>query len=135
LDTRHRGYHSAQEATLAANGLGPQGIDELRLERGSLVAIDISGRRRRCTAMVAWTISELSVDLPTEFLFERIDCTPSDLSARGLDGAFDAKAFRVLDDRTELDVDVRLMASRRRLVVLLGSSPRIRSPRLDVPSA
>lgn len=121
---------------MAANGLGPEAFEELRLERGHLFVVDARGRRFPvCHGVVAWTISDPSVDLPDEFRFERIERTPSELSKGGLDGGFDPKEFRVVDDVTDMDVHVRLIAGRSRAVVLVGFTGPVPGTAAKVPTA
>src|SRR4051794_12753105 len=74
VDTRHPSFPSAEAAALAANGLGTDGLEELRLERGKLFVVDVSGRRAMVRGdVVFWTVPAAPLDLPDDFRFERAD--------------------------------------------------------------
>ena len=94
---------------MAANGLGGGGFEKLVLERGDLFTIGVNGQRLQVEEEIAvWTMAAAPVDLPEDLQFERVDESPGLLSAKGLDGLFEARRFRVLDDESGRDVAVRL---------------------------
>ena len=74
-------------------------------------------------------------DLPEDLQFERVDESPGMLSAKGLDGLFEARRFRVLDDETGRDVAVRFAGGRSRVVVLVGGLKPERVTDVDLPRA
>jgi hypothetical protein len=134
LDTRHAGFASAEEAAFAANGLGIDGFEELRLELGELFVVDVNGRRTRVREDVTvWFLVPVATSLPEDFRFERSNAPLGELSRRGLDGGFDARRFRVLDEGRGADVDVRLVVGRSKVVALVGHAQR--TPSLSIPSA
>ena len=136
IDTRHSGFVSAEEAAMAANGLGCGGFEKLVLERGDLFTIGMNGQRLRVEEEIAvWTMAAAPVDLPEDLRFERVDESPIALSAKGLDGLFEARRFRVLNDETRRDVAVRFAVGRSRVVVLVGGLKAERISDVDVPRA
>jgi len=136
VDTRHPGFPSAEAAALAANGLGTGGFEELRLERGDLFVVDIGGRRASVEGdVMLWTAPTAPRDLPEDFRFERVDGSVHELSRRGLDGGFEPRRFRVIDDGTAADVDARLIIGRSRVVVLVSSAGQARVANAQVPIA
>ena len=97
---------------MAANGLACDGLEKLVLESGDLFTICVNGQRLRVEEEIAvWTMPAAPVDLPEDLQFERVDESPGMLSAKGLDGVFEARRFRVLDDATGRDVAVRFAAA------------------------
>lgn len=121
---------------MAANGLGIDGFEKLQLERGALLALSVNGERERVEGEVAiWMKAPLAVDLPDDLRFERVDETPVELSASGLDGLFAARRFRVIDDDSGVDVDVRLAVGRSRVVVLVRGTRTARRDDVEVPTA
>ena len=136
IDTRHSGFASAEEAATAANGLGCDGFAKLMLERGELFIISVNGQRVLVEhEIVVWTMPAAPVDLPDDLQFERVDESPGLLSAKRLDGAFEARRFRVLDADTGRDVAVRFAVGRSRVVVLVGGLKAERPCDVDVPLA
>lgn len=136
IDTRHRGFRSAEEAAMIANGLGCAAFDTLVLERGELLTLALNGQRLPVEDEVAvWTLPAEPVDLPEDLQFERAEERPSVLSAKGLDGVFRPRRFRVLDDETGRDVIVRFTFCRSRLVVLVGGLKAQPQPDIAVPLA
>jgi hypothetical protein len=134
IDTRHSGFVSAEEAAMAANGLGCGGFEKLVLERGDLFTIGVNGQRLQVEEEIAvWTMAAAPLDLPEDLQFERVDESPGLLSAKGLDGLFEARRFRVLDDETGRDVAVRFAVGRSRVVVLVGGLKAERISDVDVP--
>jgi hypothetical protein len=136
IDTRHSGFGSAEEAAMAANGLGCDGLEKLVLERGDLFTICVNGQRLRVEEQIAvWTMPAAAGDLPEDLQFERVDDSPGLMSAKGLDGVFEARRFRVLDDETGRDVAVRFAVGRSRVVVIVGGLKADRVSDVDVPLA
>ena len=136
IDTRHSGFDSAEEAAMAANGLGCSGFAKLVLERGDLFTIGVNGQRLLVdTEIVVWTMAAAPADLPEDLQFERVDETPGLLSAEGLDGLFEARRFRVLDNESGRDVSVRLAVGPSRVLVLVGELKAERISDVDVPRA
>jgi len=135
VDTRHPGFPSAEAAALAANGLGTDGFEELRLEREVLFVVDLSGRRASVEGDIALWTTPTTLDLPEDFRFERVDGSVHEMSRRGLDGGFEPRRFRVIDDGTTADVDARLLVGRSRVVVLVSSAGQARVANADVPIA
>ncbi len=136
VDTRHATFPSPEAATLAANGLGTDGLEELRLERGRLFVVDVSGRRTKVRSdVVFWTVPAAPSDLPDDFRFERVDETVHELSRRGLDGGFEPRWFRVIEDESGADVHARLIAGRSRVVVFVSGAGRVRGVNALVPIA
>ena len=121
---------------MAANGLGCDGFAKLMLERGELFTVSVNGQRVLVEHdVVVWTMPTAPVDLPDDLQFERVDESPGLLSAKGLDGSFEARRFRVLDDETERDLTVRFALGRSRVVVLVGGLQAVRISDVDVPRA
>ena len=121
---------------MAANGLGGGGFEKLVLERGDLFTIGVNGQRLQVEEEIAvWTMAAAPVDLPEDLQFERVDESPGLLSAKGLDGLFEARRFRVLDDESGRDVAVRFAVGRSRVVVLVGGLKAERISDIDVPRA
>lgn len=136
VDTRHTSFRSPEAAALAANGLGTEGLEELRLERGELFVLDVEGRCIRVEGeVVLWTVPAAPHKLPDDFRFERVDGTAQELSRRGLDGGFEPRRFRVLDDGTGADVHMRLIAGRLHVVVFVSSEGQARVASAQVPNA
>lgn len=136
VDTRHPSFPSPGAAALAANGLGACGLEELRLERGRLFVVNVSGRRTKVRGdVVIWTVPAAPLDLPDDFRFERADETVQELSRRGLDGGFEPRSFRVIEDRTGADVHALLIAGRSRVVVFVSAASRVRGVSALVPIA
>jgi len=136
IDTKHRRFVSAEEAAMEANGLGSEGLEKMILERGDLFTICVNGQRLRVEEQIAvWTMPATAGDLPEDLQFERVDDTSGLLSAKGLDGVFEARQFRVVDDETGRDVTVRFAVGRARLVVLVGGLKAVRVSDVDVPLA
>jgi len=136
VDTLHPGFLSAEAAALAANGLGAAGFEELRLEQGDMVVVDTNGGRASVEGdVVLWTAPKAPLDLPEDFRFERVDGTARELSRRGLDGGFEPRRFRVIDDGTGADVDARLIVGRSRVVVFVSSAGQARVANAQVPLA
>jgi len=128
VDTRHPGFPSAEAAALAANGLGTDGFEELRLEQGRLFVVNVNGRRASVEDdVVLWTTPAPPLDLPDDFRFERVDGAIHELSRRGLDGGFEPRWFRVMDDGTGTDVHARLIVGRSRVVVFVSSASLVRA--------
>jgi hypothetical protein len=136
IDTKHRRFASAAEAAMAANGLGCDGLEKLVLERGDLFTVCVNGRRLPVEEQIAvWAMPAPAGDLPEDLQFERVDDSPGLLSAKGLDGVFEARRFRVLDDESGRDVAVRFTVGRSRVVVLVGGLKAVRVSDVDVPVA
>jgi hypothetical protein len=136
IDTRHTGFESAEEAAMAANGLGCDGFAKLMLERGELFTVSVNGQRVLVEhEVVVWTMPTAPLDLPDDLQFERVDESPGLLSAKGLDGAFEGRRFRVLDADTGRDVAVRFAVGRSRVIVLVGGLNAERPCDVDVPLA
>jgi hypothetical protein len=57
------------------------------------------------------------------------------LSAKGLDGVFEPRRFRVVDDGTGRDVAVRFATTRSRIVVVVGGLKAERPSDVEVPRA
>jgi hypothetical protein len=131
VDTVHRAFATAEMAALFANGLGPEAVEGLSLERGILELELTDGRRIVIDSaeLSIWTKAEGAQSLPDVAGFERSDWTPDVLSREGHDGRFDAREFRIVTDSTpEHDVDVRLQVDLRRDVLRVavgGSRPRM----------
>ena len=137
LDTIHRGFSSAERAALFANGLGPLAIEALWLERG-VFSVELTDGRRVGFAPVeldVWYRAPGTEALPDVAAFERVDRTPAELSADGLDGEFEPRAFRIVTETTpEQDLEVCLTIDLQRdvlRVVLLaaGDSNATEQPR------
>lgn len=130
LDTVHRAFSTAEMAALFANGLGPEAVEGLSLERGILMLELTDGRRTVIDAaeVSVWTKAKGAQGLPDVASFERSDWKPDVLSREGHDGRFDAREFRIVTDATpEHDIDVRLQVDLRRDVLRVavgGSQPR-----------
>ena len=136
VDTRHTSFRSPEAAALAANGLGANGLEELRLVRGELFALVVNGRCAKVEGdVVLWTAPASPRDLPDDFRFERVVGTVQELSRRGLDGGFEPRRFRVLDDGTGADVHTRLIAGRSRVVVFVTCASQARGASAQVPNA
>jgi hypothetical protein len=136
LDTRHRGFTTAEAAAMAANGLGVNGFEKLRLDKGRLFVIDLNARSQLVQGEVAiWMMVPVAADVPDDFRFERMDETLTALSASGLDGFFRPKHFRVVDDGSDADVDISLAVGRSRVVMLFRRAHPRRAADVDVPSA
>jgi len=111
IDTVHRGFLSAPRAALFANGLGPLAVEALWLSEGVLSVELTDGRRVRFSTkeIVVWRRAPGSESLPDVAGFERVNRTPHDLSAEGLDGELEARLFRVVTETTpEEDVEVSI---------------------------
>jgi hypothetical protein len=122
IDTRHGRFETAADAALAANGFGKNGIEELRLENRSLALIDICGRRiAPQDDVTVWKLSDGHLDLPCEMLFERVAYTVAELSALGLDGGFEARQYRVIENDSGREVPLRLTVGRSRVLVVLDN--------------
>lgn len=136
VDTRHPGFATAETAALVANGLGLDGLRRLVVERGYLFTVDADGNLELFVGeAVIWMMPRQPVDLPEALQFERVEETPTGMSAMGMDGVFDAKSFRVVDDFSGVDVDVRLVVRRKRVVVLLRGTHATRATDVEVPTA
>lgn len=121
---------------MAANGLGCDGFAKLMLERGELFTVSVNGQRQPVDdEIVVWTMTAAPVDLPDDLQFERVDEGRGLLSAKGLDGAFEGRRFRVVEADTGRDVAVRFAVCRSRLVVLVGGLKAERPCDVDVPLA
>lgn len=132
IDTRHGRFKTAAHAAFAANGFGKNGIEELRLENRRLALIDIRGRRiAPRDDVTVWKSSDEHLDLPRELLFERVVCSVAELSALGLDGGFEARQYRVIENDSGREVPLRLTVGRSRLLLALDSGPTDH----DVPTA
>jgi hypothetical protein len=117
LDTVHWGFPSAERAALFANGVGALALNALWLDNGVLELELTDGRRARFdpSDVAVWMRGDGLDELPDVAGFERVDRTPLALSAEGLDGRFEAKAFRIVTETTpERDVEVRLDVDLRR---------------------
>jgi hypothetical protein len=121
---------------MAANGLGCHRLDKLMLERGDLFTIGVNGHQLQVEEEIAvWTMPAAPVDLPEDLQFERVDESSGLLSAKGLDGVFEARRFRVVDDDTGRDVAVRFAMGRSRVIILGGGLKAERVSDVDVPLA
>jgi hypothetical protein len=122
LDTQIGSFDSAAAAALAANGFGDDGIEELRLEGEQLVLIDVVGRRRSPAGEITvWKLSPRGLPLPAEMLFERVEYSLADLSALGLDGGFEPRQYRVVDDGSGSDVPIRIVVGGSRVMLLVDA--------------
>jgi hypothetical protein len=113
LETHHTGFGTAEEAALFANGLAEGGLAHLRLERGELRLgfTDGSSAAMDPAAVTVWALAREAAGRPSaaDIDFRRIDVALPVLSRRGLDGAFIALAYGVLDpERQPLDVRISL---------------------------
>ncbi len=135
LDTVHRGFPSAETAALFANGVGAPAVDALWLADGLLELELTDGRRAplESAELAVWLRAEGAEDLPDIAGFERVQRTSRALSSEGLDGEFEAKAFRIVSETTpERDIEVRLDVDLRRdvlRVAVVGASSADREQR------
>jgi hypothetical protein len=114
IETRHPDFNSVEKAAFIANGIGAGGFLGLRLERGRLrIELGSGGRRPYLGEVETW-LKRPGDAVPPECPFARLPCGPADLSARGLDGPFEALRFRVLDQASGLDVRVQFVVDGRR---------------------
>lgn len=122
IDTRLGSFESAAAAVLAANGFGDDGIEELRLECERLMLIDAAGRRRPAGEITVWKLGPSGLALPGDMLFERVEHSPAELSALGLDGGFEPRQYRIVDDACGGDVPIRVVVARSRVLLVVDSS-------------
>lgn len=136
LDTRHSGFPTAEAAAIAANGLGVDGFAKLLLTKEKLYTVDVNGRREPVTGeVVIWELPVAPPDVPEDMRFERVKDSLADLSARGLDGVFSASRFRVVEDESEVDVDIRLSVAQSQVVVLVRGRRGSSTDDVEVPTA
>jgi hypothetical protein len=111
IDTVHRGFASAEQAALFANGLGHAAIQMLWLERGRMWGELSDGRRFPVedTEIAVWQLPDDARELSEDCAFEKRQLSIVDLSREGLDGAFEARQFRIVTGvQGETNVEVRL---------------------------
>lgn len=133
IDTRHGGFESVADAALWANGFGDDAIEELRLENEQLALIGVQGRWVAVSgAITVWKSSQNDLDVPPDILFERVEYSVADLSALGLDGGFEARRYRVVDDDSREDVPARVTIRRSRVLLLVDTA---RARDVEVASA
>jgi hypothetical protein len=105
-------------AVLAANGLGPEGIEQLHLHEGQLSIRLSDGRRQQVAELFAvWSAPAAVPRLSREQSFKRVDVDARGLTLRGLAGRFEARAFRIVDEVTGHDLDARIEVDLRRQVL------------------
>lgn len=109
LETRHSGFATAEEAALFANGLSEDGALELQLLAGRLLLTraDATVVEIAADAVLVWELPDNGEDFQVadDFEFQVVTNTFAQLSARGLDGDFQAVKFGVLNAAQEV-VDV-----------------------------
>jgi hypothetical protein len=139
VDTVHRGFPSAEAAALFANGVGAPAVDALWLDHGVLALELTDGRHAQFepSEITVWLRPEGAGGLPDIAGFERVMRSSHDLSSEGLDGEFEAKAFRIVIETTpERDVEVRLDVDLRRdvLRVAIVGSPAVEKEQREPPT-
>jgi hypothetical protein len=120
VDTRHPGFTSAEAAALSANGLGTDGFETLLLEKGQLFVLPVRGPRHPVLLGIeVWRLTPSAAQIPEDLRYERVDRSPASLSREGLDGPFEPRRFRVVEEGGE-DLDVQLILGRSRLTIVVG---------------
>ena len=116
IDTTHRGFLTAEQAALFANGVGQGALEALCLRNAQLTGQLANGLSVRIKAheVLVWHMPSDPEDLPEDSFFERVKRSFGDLSREGLDGEFHATKFRILkesagaeDVKVRLDVDLK----------------------------
>lgn len=111
LETRHRGFSTAEDAALFANGFSDAGALDLRLARGRLTLVLTDGAESELEpeSVQVWELPDdgQEYQVADDSAFELVPRTPAELSARGLDGGFVQLKYGVLaPDHSIVDVAV-----------------------------
>jgi len=137
LETGHGSFESGERAALFANGLSACGVARLRLARGHLAVQLNDGRCVGGVETVAtWRLLEEPGGLPESARFERVTMSLRALSDLGLDGAFEARSFVVLDPTgSQMSSSVEVDLTRQLVRVTVGVAELLDEGLFTVPRA
>jgi hypothetical protein len=138
VETDHRGFPSAEDAALFANGLSAYGAARLWMADGQ-IALELTNGRRvsDVDAVAIWHLRDEPVEMPEEARFQRVMMAISELSRLGLDGPFEPWSFVVVDPLgVQLAADIEVDLKRWVVRVTVGPvDPPDGSTALLIPRA